>query len=61
MRKVGVYPIVRETHLHVEDEDVRDACDRLVQVIMRDEEPEPKVIEAVDEEEDDEDMQLLDA
>lgn len=38
MRAVQVYPFVRECHLHVEDENVREACDRLVQVIMRDEE-----------------------
>ncbi|KAI9820382.1 MAG: hypothetical protein M1827_006006 [Pycnora praestabilis] len=45
MREVKVYPIVRETHLHVDDEGVQDACDRLVQVLMRDEEDEEKVIE----------------
>ncbi|KAI9881641.1 MAG: hypothetical protein M1830_000206, partial [Pleopsidium flavum] len=38
MREVKVYPIIRETHLHVDDEEVRDAADRLVQVLMRDEE-----------------------
>lgn len=37
MRAVNVYPIIRECHLHVNDEDVREACDRLVQVLMRDE------------------------
>ncbi len=37
MRKVNVYPIIRETHLRVHDEGVREACDRLVQVLMRDE------------------------
>lgn len=40
LRRVKVYPIVRECHLHVEDEEVREACDRVVQVIMRDEEGE---------------------
>ncbi|KAJ5961100.1 uncharacterized protein N7479_008250 [Penicillium vulpinum] len=40
MRAVGVYPLIRETHMHVEDENVTEACDRLVQVLMRDEEPE---------------------
>lgn len=40
MREVKVYPVIRECHLHVEDEDVREACDRLVQVLMRDEEGE---------------------
>ncbi|OSS54793.1 hypothetical protein B5807_00233 [Epicoccum nigrum] len=42
LRKVKVYPIVRECHLHIEDEEVRDACDRLVQILMRDEEGEEK-------------------
>lgn len=37
MRRVRVYPIIRECHLHVENEDVREACDRLVQVLLRDE------------------------
>lgn len=40
LREVSVYPIVRETHLQVEDDDVREACERLVQVLMRDEEGE---------------------
>lgn len=40
MRAVKVYPLIRETHLHVEDENVQEACDRLVQVLMRDEEGE---------------------
>ncbi|KAI5288015.1 hypothetical protein KEM52_001339 [Ascosphaera acerosa] len=40
MRKVAVYPLIRECHLNVENEDVRDACDRLVQILMRDEEGE---------------------
>lgn len=35
MRAISVYPIIRECHLHVDDEDVREACDRLVQVLMR--------------------------
>lgn len=38
MRRIQVYPLIRETHLHVDDEDLREACDRLVQVLMRDEE-----------------------
>ncbi len=37
LRESGVYPVVRETHLRVEDEAVREAGDRLVQVLMRDE------------------------
>ncbi|KAJ6447084.1 DNA-binding protein hgh1 protein [Purpureocillium lavendulum] len=42
MREVKVYPVVRETHARVNDEAVREACDRLVQVLMRDEEGEGK-------------------
>ncbi|KAH8879194.1 DUF383-domain-containing protein [Thozetella sp. PMI_491] len=38
MRDIKVYPIIRETHLRVDSEEVRDACERLVQVLMRDEE-----------------------
>lgn len=37
MRQIKVYPIIRETHSRVEDEDAKDACERLVQVLMRDE------------------------
>jgi hypothetical protein len=37
MRKVKVYPIIRDCHLHVEIEKVREACDRLVQVLLMDE------------------------
>ncbi|PHH74735.1 hypothetical protein CDD82_4799 [Ophiocordyceps australis] len=40
LRRIKVYPIIRETHLGVDDQDVKDACDRLVQVLMRDEAPE---------------------
>jgi hypothetical protein len=46
IRAAQVYPFVRECHLHVEDEDVREACDRLVQVIMRDEEGEGEKTDA---------------
>lgn len=40
MRDVQVYPLVRECHLRVQDENVMVACDRLVQVLMRGEEDE---------------------
>ncbi|PHH92812.1 hypothetical protein CDD83_4971 [Cordyceps sp. RAO-2017] len=40
MREVKVYPIIRETHLRVDHDGVRDACERLVQLLMRDEEPD---------------------
>lgn len=42
LRGGGVYAVVRETHLAVEEEEVREAGDRLVQVLMRDEEGEEK-------------------
>jgi len=40
LRQVKVYPIIRECHLHVDNDDVREACDRVVQIIMRKEEGE---------------------
>ncbi|KAF7713548.1 Uncharacterized protein PECH_000568 [Penicillium ucsense] len=46
MRDVQVYPFLRECHLHVDDEEVQEACDRVVQVIMRDEEGEGEQTEA---------------
>jgi hypothetical protein len=55
LRNFKVYPIIRECHLHVENEEVREACDRIVQLIMRDEAPEEKVTEV----EDDEDEQII--
>jgi len=42
-RQIKVYPIIRELHLQVEHDGVREACERLVQVLMRDEEGEEKV------------------
>lgn len=54
MREVKVYPIIRETHLRVEDEGVRDACDRLVNMLMSDEAKEdepPRVEELEDDDE----------
>jgi Domain of unknown function (DUF384) len=50
--------------LHIDNEEVREVCDRLVQVIMRDEEGEgeaegeKKVVEM--EEDEDEDEQIID-
>jgi hypothetical protein len=40
LRKKQVYPIVRECHAAVDDDGVQEACDRCVQVLMRDEEIE---------------------
>lgn len=51
LRNVQVYPLVRETHLHVDDEAVKQACDRLVQILMRDEELAPRIEEVTDDDE----------
>lgn len=40
LREVKVYPILRELHRAVTNEDVREGADRLVQIVMRDEEGE---------------------
>ena len=40
LRDAGCYIVIRELHLAVENEGVREGCDRLVQVLMRDEEGE---------------------
>lgn len=53
MRNSGVYQIIREMHLHVEDEKIREACERLVDLLMRDEE-DTKDSEQADAEDDEE-------
>jgi hypothetical protein len=35
MREIKVYPIIRETHLRVEHDELREVCERFVQVLMR--------------------------
>lgn len=62
LRSIKVYPIIREVHLHVDDEDVRDVCDRLVFILMRDEEDENggETGAGVQEVEDDEEDQIID-
>ncbi|EPY50221.1 eukaryotic protein [Schizosaccharomyces cryophilus OY26] len=37
LRTRKLYPIIRELHLHVEDEDLQALCDQLVQMLVRDE------------------------
>ena len=37
VKEAGTYVIIRELHLEVEDEAVREVCDRVVQVLMGDE------------------------
>ncbi|ETS82628.1 hypothetical protein PFICI_04504 [Pestalotiopsis fici W106-1] len=68
LREVKVYPIIRETHSRVSDDDVKDACERLVNVLMRDEEGEesgPRIEEIAQEnvaipiEDDDDDDEIV--
>ncbi|KAL5120633.1 Protein hgh1 [Pleosporales sp. CAS-2024a] len=71
LRKVKVYPIIRECHLHVDNEDVREACDRVVQILQRREEGEEEDIPSgiggdsgrlveLDADEEDEDEKIVD-
>ncbi|KAK5132685.1 hypothetical protein LTR08_008729 [Meristemomyces frigidus] len=64
LREIQVYPIVRELHTHIDNEDVGDGCDRLVQVLMRGEEGDAEEDvhgkPQVEEVEDDEDDQIVD-
>ena len=53
MREVKVYPLIRETHLKVNHDGVKEACERLVQVLMREEADEAKPVE------EDEDNQIV--
>jgi len=56
LRAVKVYPIIRELHLKREAENVSEACVRLVNVLMRDEEGEEgdvQKIKKIEEEDDD--------
>ena len=34
LRQAGVYYVVREVHLRVEDDSIRELCERLVQILM---------------------------
>ncbi|KAB5572092.1 hypothetical protein GE09DRAFT_1170402 [Coniochaeta sp. 2T2.1] len=56
MREIKVYPIIRETHLRVNDEGVQEACERLVNLLMGDEEEEPAETRGEDE---DDDMKIV--
>lgn len=58
MRDIKIYPIIRETHARVDDDGVREACERLVQVLMRDEENAVDDV-AILEEVEDEDEQIV--
>jgi hypothetical protein len=56
MREKNVYAVMRELHMHSESNDVQEACDRVVQIIARDEEgegedaPQPPKVQEIDDE-----------
>ncbi|KAF7999529.1 hypothetical protein HF325_006205 [Metschnikowia pulcherrima] len=52
LRSKSVYPLVRELHRVSDSEDVVALCDRLVQLLMRDEESEPVQVDESDEDDD---------
>lgn len=62
MRSKSVYPLIRELHKNVEDEDIGELCYRIVNMLMRgdpnapvEEMPAKSVEDGDDEDEDDED------
>lgn len=67
LREIKVYPIIRELDLKVGDEGVSEGCDRLVQVLMRDEEGEgegaangvPPNIQEIEEDEEDQMVEVF--
>ena len=54
MREVKVYPLLRETHSRVDHEGVQEACERLVQVLMADEDESAEEDKVAEVDEDDE-------
>lgn len=59
LREKGVYGLIRALHMATEDEDLQDVCDRLVQMLMRDEAPEDEKIQEIEEDEDDQVIEVL--
>lgn len=59
LREKGVYGLIRALHEATEDEDLQDVCDRLVQMLMRDEEPEQNRIQSAEDDEDDQVIEVL--
>lgn len=55
LREKAVYTLIRELHKAKSSEQIADLCDRLVQMLQRDEAP----VEEVDDEEDDEDDEIV--
>lgn len=52
LREKNVYCIIRELHKVIDDEVVQEPCERLVNIIMRDEEPESNIGEIQNEDDD---------
>jgi hypothetical protein len=59
MRAVKVYPIIRETHARVEDEGVQEVCERLVNMLMRDEEEQERQVGRIEREVADDDDKVV--
>jgi len=64
LRESGVYPVLREAHLAVESEGFREVVDRVVQVLMADEDPydpdpEARVLEVEESEDDGKVVEIL--
>lgn len=53
LRRIKVYPIIRELHLKRQAEGIEEGCVRLVNVLMRDEEPESRIEEVKEDDDDD--------
>lgn len=55
LRDKSVYSIIRQLHMNVEDEEVQDVCERLVNVLKRDDHPDIEDPENVDKHADNQD------
>jgi len=47
LRTKSVYPLIRELHKNIENDDVAELCERIVQMLMRDENPNEEKIEEI--------------
>ncbi|ODV95806.1 hypothetical protein PACTADRAFT_84682 [Pachysolen tannophilus NRRL Y-2460] len=59
LRSKSVYPLIRELHKCYEDELIQELCDRLVQMLMRDEAPTTEEVEAFNSDEDSDDDKIV--
>lgn len=49
LREKSVYPLIRELHKNIDNDDVAEICERLVQMLMRDENPNHEKVEEIPE------------